>query len=68
MNVNRARAVAREPGRVVQKRDLAQRLDPLGDPVEFGAIDVHMSNLRRKIGAQRIKTIHGVGYMLVQPA
>lgn len=61
-------ALAREPGRVVQKRELAQRLDPLGDPVEFGAIEVHMSNLRRKIGAQRIKTIHGVGYMLVQQA
>ncbi|RZJ08447.1 MAG: response regulator [Rubrivivax sp.] len=61
-------ALAREPGTVVQKSELAQRLDPLGDPVEFGAIEVHMSNLRRKIGAQRIKTIHGVGYMLVQQA
>ena len=59
-------ALAREPGRVVHKHELAQRLDPLGDPVEFGVIEVHMSNLRRKIGARRIKTIHGVGYLLVQ--
>jgi two-component system response regulator QseB len=26
---------------------------------------VHLSNLRRRIGAQRIRTVRGVGYMLV---
>ncbi|MBV8467781.1 MAG: winged helix-turn-helix transcriptional regulator, partial [Burkholderiales bacterium] len=57
--------LAREPGQVVQKRDLAQRLEPLGDPVDFAAIDVHMSNLRRKIGAHRIQTVRGVGYRLL---
>jgi DNA-binding response OmpR family regulator len=57
--------LAREPGHVVQKRDLAQRLEPLGDPVDFAAIEVHMSNLRRKIGAHRIQTVRGVGYRLL---
>ena len=56
--------LAREPGAVVPKGALAQRLEPLGDPVEFGAIEVHISNLRRKIGAQRVRTVRGVGYML----
>lgn len=56
--------LAREPGTVVPKGSLSQRLEPLGDPVEFGAIEVHVSNLRRKIGAQRIRTVRGVGYML----
>ena len=56
--------LAREPGAVVPKGVLAQRLEPLGDPVEFGAIEVHISNLRRKIGAQRVRTVRGVGYML----
>jgi len=26
---------------------------------------VHVSNLRKKIGAERIRTVRGVGYMLV---
>jgi two-component system, OmpR family, response regulator QseB len=57
--------LARKPGAVVVKSVLAQKLDPLGDPVDFGAIEVHVSNLRRKIGAQRIRTVRGVGYMVV---
>ena len=56
--------LAREPGCVVAKSSLAQRLEPLGDPLEFSAIEVHLSKLRRKIGADRIVTIRGVGYML----
>ena len=59
--------LAREPGAVVAKGVLAQKLEPLGEPVEFGAIEVHLSNLRRKIGAERIRTVRGVGYMLVKP-
>ncbi len=55
--------LAREPGTVVAKAALAQRLEPLGDAVNFGAIEVHLSNLRRKIGAARIRTVRGVGYM-----
>lgn len=54
----------REPGVVVSKSLLSQRLDPLGEPVDFGAIEVHVSNLRRKIGAELIRTVRGVGYLL----
>lgn len=56
--------LAREPGVVVAKAQLAQRLEPLGDPLDFGAIEVHVSNLRRKLGAPLIRTVRGVGYML----
>lgn len=56
--------LAREPGVVVPKGALAQRLEPLGEALDFGAIEVHVSNLRRKIGAQRIRTVRGIGYML----
>ncbi|HTH11983.1 response regulator transcription factor [Acidovorax sp.] len=56
--------LAREPGVVVSKSLLSQRLDPLGEPMDFAAIEVHVSNLRRKIGAELIRTVRGVGYLL----
>ncbi len=55
--------LAREPGRVVPKAQLAQRLQPLGEPLNFSALEVHLSNLRRKIGAERVRTVRGVGYL-----
>lgn len=58
-------ALARDAGAVIAKGTLAQRLEPLGDALDFGALEVHVSNLRRKIGAARIRTLRGVGYMLV---
>jgi two-component system response regulator QseB len=57
--------LAREPGTVVPKGALAQRLEPLGEPLAFSVLEVHVSNLRRKIGANRIRTLRGIGYMLV---
>jgi two-component system response regulator BasR len=57
--------LARQPGQVVPKGELAQRLEPLGDAIDFAALEVHIFNLRRKIGTQRIRTVRGVGYMLV---
>ena len=55
--------LARESGRVVPKGQLAQRLEPLGEPVNFSTIEMHLSNLRRKIGSTRIRTVRGVGYL-----
>jgi len=49
---------------VVAKGVLAQKLEPLGDPLDFAAIEVHVSNLRRKIGSAWVHTVRGVGYML----
>ena len=57
--------LAREPKAVVVKGSLARRLEPLGEPLDFALIEVHVSNLRRKVGAERIKTVRGIGYMLV---
>jgi two-component system response regulator QseB len=35
------------------------------DEVESNALEVHIHNLRRKLGTQRILTVRGVGYRLV---
>jgi two-component system response regulator QseB len=56
--------LARQAGKVVSKSVLSRRLEPLGEPLEFSAIEVHLSNLRRKIGAHHVRTVRGVGYML----
>ena len=56
---------ARDPGAVVPKSQLAQRLDPLGDPLHHAAIEMHVFNLRKKLGPERIRTVRGVGYALV---
>jgi DNA-binding response OmpR family regulator len=56
--------LARSAGSVVPKHRLAQALQPLGDAVDFNAIEVHVYNLRRKIGAERVRTVRGVGYQL----
>jgi DNA-binding response OmpR family regulator len=57
--------LVREPGVVVSKSVLGQRLEPLGDPVDPATIEVHLVNLRRKVGAQRIRTVRGVGYQWI---
>lgn len=57
---------------VVTREDIAQKI--LGRPLlpYDGAIDTHLCNLRRKLGpypdgAERIKTVRGVGYIYTQP-
>ncbi|NDU87384.1 MAG: response regulator transcription factor [Ferrovum sp.] len=56
--------LVRGGGAVVSKDELSRRLQPLGDPVDFSAIEVHIHNLRRKIGVDVIQTVRGIGYRL----
>lgn len=56
--------LARRQGQVVAKHRIAATLEPHGEPVSPNAIEVHVHSLRRKIGADRIRTVRGVGYML----
>jgi two-component system, OmpR family, response regulator QseB len=60
--------LARTPGSVVAKHRLARALAPLGEPLDFNAIEVHIHNLRRKVGNTRVKTVRGVGYLLAAAA
>ena len=56
--------LSREPGTTVSKETLSHKLSPLNEPMEYGALEVHVSNLRRKIGRRRITTVRGVGYTM----
>jgi two-component system response regulator CpxR len=59
-------------GQVVDRHELAEK--SLGRKLDYfdRSLDVHMSNLRRKLGhhlgdLERIKTVRGVGYLYVRP-
>ncbi|UDF35744.1 UNVERIFIED_ORG: response regulator transcription factor [Shinella sp. XGS7] len=51
----------RYPDRVMTRRELESRALPHS---EGQALDVHMFNLRKKIGDGYIRTVRGVGYMV----
>ncbi|CAM4459917.1 MAG: Transcriptional regulatory protein QseB [Legionellaceae bacterium] len=55
------------PGRVISREALTQTLYGWDEDVDSNAIEVHIHNLRRKIGDRFIKTIRGVGYMAIKP-
>ena len=66
--------LARRAGETVPREELATALKGGGyDPSVDRSLDVHVSHLRQKLGddarePKRIRTIRGVGYVLVRPA
>ncbi len=58
------RALIEEPTRVFRRAELEEKMYGWGDEVGSNTIEVHVHSLRRKIGAEQIMTIRGVGYRL----
>jgi DNA-binding response OmpR family regulator len=56
------------PGRVVSKRELADKLSQPDDPLADNALEVFVSKLRKRLGAGgiSIRTRRGLGYSLEQ--
>ena len=55
------------PGTILSRARIEERLYGWGQEVESNAVEVHVHGLRRKLGADYILTVRGVGYR-VRPA
>lgn len=51
-------------GRIVSQAELTDHLYALDDSRESNTIEVYVSRLRRKLGADIIKTVRGLGYRM----
>lgn len=54
-------------GRVMSRTRLEESLYSWKDEIESNAVDVHIHHLRKKLGAELIRTIRGVGYIVDKP-
>ena len=57
-------ALLEDPGKVLSREQLEDRLYGWGEEVESNAVEVHIHNLRRKLDAGVIRNVRGVGYRL----
>jgi two-component system, OmpR family, response regulator QseB len=61
-------ALMQRPGAVLSRAQLEDRLYGWGDAVESNAVTVYVHQLRRKLGADFIASMRGVGYFLPKAA
>ncbi len=54
-------------GRVMTRAQLEASLYGWRDEPDSNALEVHIHHLRKKLGAERIKTLRGIGYTLPKP-
>ena len=57
-------ALLEQPGRPLSRAQLEERLYGWDEEVESNAVEVHIHALRRKLGAQWIRNLRGVGYFV----
>ncbi|ALP67157.1 MULTISPECIES: response regulator [Paraburkholderia] len=53
-------------GRVMSREQLEQAMYGWGQEVESNAVEVHVHRLRAKLGSELIRTVRGVGYVLMR--
>ena len=60
-------ALALRPGAVLSRAQLEQRMYGWGEEVDSNAVEVHIHAIRKKLGAEFIRNVRGVGYYIPGP-
>ena len=64
--LNLLEVLLQNQGKVMSRFSLEQTLYSWDDDIESNALEVHIHNLRKKIARKLIKTVRGVGYMVLK--
>lgn len=57
-------ALISRPGAILSRAQLEERIYGWGEEVESNAVEVFVHSLRKKLGADFIRTVRGAGYMV----
>lgn len=60
-------ALMARPGAILSRAQLEERMYGWGGELESNAIEVHIHGVRRKLGADFIQNVRGVGYFIPNP-
>lgn len=60
-------ALMRSPQAILSKAQLEERIDGWNEEVASNAVEVHIHQIRKKLGSEVIKNLRGVGYTLSVP-
>ncbi len=60
-------ALMQRPGSVLSREQLEDAVYGWQQEVGSNAVEVHLHHLRRKLGADTIRNVRGVGYKVVAP-
>jgi len=60
-------ALLARPGAILSRAQLEDKLYGWSDSVESNAVEVHIHALRKKLGADLIRNVRGVGWMVAKP-
>jgi two-component system, OmpR family, response regulator QseB len=59
-------ALLDRPGAILSRAQLEERIYGWGEEIESNAVEVYVHSLRRKLGADFIRTVRGVGYTIAR--
>lgn len=59
-------ALMNRPGTILSRAQLEEKLYGWDDAIESNAVEVHIHALRKKLGADSIRNVRGVGWMLAK--
>ena len=61
-------ALMQQSGRALSRTQLEEQLYGWGEEVGSNAVEVHIHNLRKKLGNDAIRTLRGIGYVMAKDA